>query len=94
MLQKFLREKTNSFAFEDDGSLILRGQESQRRSLRKVYPPKPISYDLEEQEDPSLYNAGATHIKEKAARGQAFASAVLKTVNMSKISMNMTANIG
>ena len=42
-MEKFLRNKDNSFTYEDDGSMLFFGRENQTEALRRKYPPKNLN---------------------------------------------------
>ena len=86
-----MKQKNNNFSFDTDGNYLFFDNEKQHVSLRKKYPPSNLQFEIEHQEDLNVQKYNPVHIKEKAARGQAFASAVLKTMNMSKFSLNFTS---
>ena len=92
-LHKQMKNKAKSYTYEENGELLFFNNDNQTESLRRKYPPKALNYEIEKQDAPPDPSNFQLHIKEKAARGQAFASAVLKTVNMSRISLNLTTNL-
>lgn len=68
-MEKFMRNKDNTFTYNNDGSLLFYGKDKQADSLKRKYPPQALGFDFEYQEDPIDPSNTNLGIKERAARG-------------------------
>ena len=51
-MEKFMKNKDNSFTYESDGSMLFFGRDYQTEALRRKYPPRNLEASFEHQEDP------------------------------------------
>ena len=88
-LKNYMSRKGNRFTFDEKGKLLYFNTERQTQAIRKKYPPTGIKFCFDEEPDLLVESPRRQNIKERAAKGEAFASTVLKTMNVSAINMSM-----